>query len=268
MQKILSYLYPNRIEILANLTGFTVEYTNVYQKNVKIYRGIDNVLEFDIKNADQKRIDLSTLTGIELNVMDAEGNPLLNSPYTLTPNLALKGIATVILPVEDLAELKDQYLKFSLTASKDNNDVLLYTDSKFGAIGTMELNGSVLPTYRDNRVYDTFTGEIDLVGNVINHTSAIPAKFYEAVPTTQLSFDIDITGFIGTIWLEATTDSTISVNSYLHATRLQTFTTVIATTTTISFSNIDVGKFNYFRVLYQGDNPLTPTGTVDRVTVS
>lgn len=268
MQKILSYLYPNRIEILANLTGFTVEYTNVYQKNVKIYRGIDNVLEFDIKNADQKRIDLATLNEITLNIMDTEGNALPNSPYTLTPIPALKGIATATIPVEDLADLTDQYLKFSLTALQDSTDVILYTDSKFGAIGTMELNGSVAPVIRNDRVYKTFTGEIDLDGNVINHTSSIPAKFYEAIPITQLSFDINITGFIGTIWLEATTDSTISVNSYLNATRLQSFTTAIATTTTVSFGNVNIGEFNYFRVLYQGDDPLTPTGTVDNVTVS
>ena len=97
MQKISTYLYPNRIELLADLAGFTVEYTNVYQRNVKIYNGIDNTLEFDIKNADQKRIDLSTLTNIELNIMDAGGLALPNSPYTLTPT-AIKGIASVTIP--------------------------------------------------------------------------------------------------------------------------------------------------------------------------
>ena len=64
MQKISTYLYPNRIELLADLAGFTTEYTNVYQRTLKIYNGIDNTLEFDMKNADQKRIDLSTLTNI------------------------------------------------------------------------------------------------------------------------------------------------------------------------------------------------------------
>ncbi len=67
MQKISSYLYSNRVVLLANLAGFTVEYTNVYQRTIKIYNGIDNTIEFDIKNADQKRIDLATLTQIELN---------------------------------------------------------------------------------------------------------------------------------------------------------------------------------------------------------
>lgn len=100
MQKISTYLYPNRIELLADLAGFPVEYTNVYQRTVKIYNGIDNTIEFDIKNADQKRIDLDDLTPIELNVMDASGTALPNSPYTVTPldQATKKGLAYVTIP--------------------------------------------------------------------------------------------------------------------------------------------------------------------------
>jgi hypothetical protein len=264
MQKISSYLYPNRIELLADLAGFTVEYTNVYQRNVKIYNGIDNTIEFDIKNADQKRIDLSTLTNIELNVMDAAGNALPNSPYNVTTS-ALKGIGTVVIPQEDLVDLTDQFLKYSVTCVKAGADTILYADSRFGAVGTIELVGSALPTFRDPVEYKTFTGEIDLDGNVINHFSAMPATFYEAVPTTQMSFDTTITGFIGTIWLEATKHSTISVESFRQAERLRSFTASVPTTTTVSFDNVDVGEYKYFRVSFQGDNPLKPTGTVDKV---
>jgi hypothetical protein len=56
----------------------------VYQRTLKIYKGINNVIEFDIKNADQKRIDLSTLTAMKLNVMDAAGNALPFSPYSVS----------------------------------------------------------------------------------------------------------------------------------------------------------------------------------------
>ena len=76
MQKISSYLYPNRIQLLANLASFNVEYTNVYQRTIKIYKGVDNVLEFDIKNADQKRLDLITtplVSNLKLNLMDEIG---------------------------------------------------------------------------------------------------------------------------------------------------------------------------------------------------
>ena len=267
MQKISSYLYPNRIELLIDLAGFTVEFTSVYQRNVKIYNGIDNTIEFDIKNADQKRIDLTTLSVIELNIMDVSGNALPNSPYAVTPIIGKKGISYVTIPQEDLVDLTPQFLTYSVSAVKDGNDVMLYADTRFGAVGTMELVGNAMPTFRNEQVYNTFTGEIDFMGNVVKHTSSIPATFYEAVPTTQLSFEISMTGFVGKIWLEGTTASTISVNSYLHAQKLASQSILLARSTPVTFSNIDVAYFKYFRILYQGNSPLNPTGTVDKVTV-
>jgi hypothetical protein len=267
MQKVSSYLYPNRIELIADLVGFTVEFTSVYQRNVKIYNGIDNTIEFDIKNADQKRIDLTTLSVIELNLMDVSGNALPNSPYAVAPIVDKKGIAKVTIPQEDLVDLTPQFLTYSVSAVKDGADVMLYADTKFGAVGTVELIGNAMPTFRNEKIYNTFSGEIDYMGNVVKHTSSIPATFYEAVPTTQLSFEISITGFIGKVWLEATTASTISVNSYLHAVKLAERTIVAPSSTPITFDNVDVADFKYFRVLYQGNSPINPTGTVDKVTV-
>jgi hypothetical protein len=262
MQKISSYLYPNRIELLADLATFTVEYVNVYQRTIKIYNGIDNTIEFDIKNADQKRIDLTTLGLIELNVMDASGFELPNSPYTINPT-SMKGIATVTIPQDDLADLSEQFLKYSVTTIKNGNDVLLYTDSRFGAVGTIELVGSAMPLLRQDRVYDTFTAEIDLKGQPIYHSSAIPAKFYEAVPREELSFDIEFSGdvnepgsgFTGSVWIEATKNHTINTEAFKGAPylRSQTFDDFTGTWTPAS---LPIGEYQYFRVSYA-----TPTAS-------
>lgn len=255
MQKILSYLYPNRIELLANLTGFIVEYTNVYQRTVKIYNGIDNALEFDIKNADQKRIDLNTLSQLEMNVMDSSGNALPNSPYTLTPVTGTKGLATTIIPQDDLLDLTDQFLRFSVTALKDGEDVILYTDSKFSAAGTLELIGNAMPIFRDARTFDTFTAEIDLKGMPIYHTSAIPAKFYEAISTDTLNFEIQVSGFIGSIWIDATENSTINAEAFKKEGKpFGSWTRTVEDgpfTGVVPYgSNISVGSYNYFRISY------------------
>ena len=270
MQKISSYLYPNRVELLADLAGFTTEYTNVYQRNVKIYSGVDNTIEFDIKNADQKRIDLSTLSSIQMHVMDATGKALACSPYTVMPmnQTTLKGLATVVIPAADMEILNGQFLQYTVVAKKGTTDVILYADSRFGAFGKIELIKSVIPYHaRPTRIFNSFTGEIDLMGNVINHTSAMPAKFYEADITPALKFTVEMTGFIGRIWLEGTRDSTISVNSFLHAPTLQSYTFTTPSSDLLVWANIPVGEYNYFRVYYQGDNPLTPTGSVNRVIV-
>lgn len=255
MQKIQSYLYTNRIQLLADVAGFTTEYTNVYQKTVKIYNGVDNVLEFDIKNADQKRIDLSTLSNIELNVMDASGNALPNSPYTITPT-STKGIATVTIPDMDLGDYTTQFFRYSVTATKDGNTIPLYADSRFGVAGTMELISNAMPTFRDDRIYNTFTGEIDYSGNVLHRSSAIPAKFYETVPTETLTFQVVISsGFLGKVYLEGTTDMTISVNSWLNASQTTIFDNISSNVKTTAVSTVTismpVGSYNYFRLTWQ-----------------
>ena len=260
MQKISSYLYPNRVELLADLAGFTTEWTNVYQRTVKIYNGIDNTIEFDIKNADQKRLELITdsvavppkvavITGIEMNVMDASGTELPNSPYTVTPHPTLKGIATVTIPQEDLVDLSDQYLTYSVTALKDGNDVMLYGDSRFGATGKIELIGNAMPTFRNDRVYKTFTAEIDLNGHPTYHSSAIPATFYEAVKTETMSFNVDLRGFTGSIWLEATEQSTLNTEAWKKAPYIDSYTFEDFTGTWSSLDNV-IGDNKYYRISY------------------
>jgi hypothetical protein len=278
MQKISSYLYPNRIQLLADLAGFSTEYTNVYQRTIKIYNGIDNTIEFDVKNADQKRIDLSTLSNIELNVMDAAGQALSNSPYTITPlnQTSLKGLATVTIPQEDLVELSNQYLNYSVTATKDGNDVMLYGDTRFGAVGKMELVGNAMPVFRDDRIYKDFTAEIDLQGLPISKSSAIPATFYEAEKTSSLTFEITYTEFKGKIWIEGTEESTITAEAFKPEVRLHEFPELTVATSGTFTVEINVDDFKYFRVRYQNAkqtdatsiNPMGLTGTLDKVTVS
>jgi hypothetical protein len=251
----------------------------VYAKTVKIYNGIDNTIQFDIQNADQKRIDLTTLSNLEMNVMDMAGNELPESPYMVTAT-AIQGIGTVTIPAEDIVDLSDQNLKYSVTAVSNGADVMLYCDSRFSAVGTIEVIGNAMPKFRPEIVYDRFQGEINFMGNVINHTSAIPCTFYEAVPTSTMGFEIKLTNFIGTIYVEATEDMTISVDSFKSAPQLQSITYTVATTTTLSFADVPVTNnntgqsYNYMRIswMYPSISPYNfttknPYGTVDQVTV-
>jgi hypothetical protein len=285
MQKVQSYLYPNRVILIADLAGFTVENTIVYAKTVKMYRGVDNVIQFDIQNADQKRLELSTgplLTNIKLNVMDAGGKALANSPYTVTPLAGIKGIGTATIHSADLADVGQQFLKYTVTATDtSSNTIPLYTDSRFSAIGTIEIVGNATPAARNAVVYDEFIGDINFMGNVTNHTPAIPCKFYEAQATRYMNFEVYLKNFIGTVYLEATEQMTISLSAFQNAPRLQSFTCSVATTQTLTFTNVPVvstgGQYNYMRVswLYPDiwqygsqQNPTTKYGSITKVVVT
>jgi len=83
MQKMYRYLANNKVVVLANLAGYVTEYRPVYQKNLQVYRGIDNVVHFEVRNHDQKPINLSgytpkimVFTENNVLVLEKEGNVL------------------------------------------------------------------------------------------------------------------------------------------------------------------------------------------------
>lgn len=280
MQKISQYLYSNRIELLADLATFNVEFTNVYQRPIKIYKGVDNALEFDIKNADQKRIDLinsPAIDNIKLNVIDASGYEV--GVYDITPASATKGIATATIPSVDLEDFTPQFLKYSVTCDKGTDEILLYGDTRFGAVGTLELVGDAKGIVKADlapRVYDTFTAEIDLEGLPISLSSSIPATRYEAEKTTSLTFEIFYTGFKGKIWIEATRESTITAEAYKPENRVHEFPELTVAASGTFTQTLNVNDYKYFRVRYQNskkedvttENPAGLTGTVDKVEVN
>jgi hypothetical protein len=252
MQKISSYLYPNRIELLADLAGFSTEYTNVYQRTIKIYKGVDNVIELDVKNADQKRINITTsIDNMRVNLMDASGNAVGVYEVNVYPQDGpKKGLAYFTIDADSLLGLDHQFLKYSVTHTVAGNPQVLYGDTRFGAIGTIELVGSATSTLRSNRTYDSFSAEIDLKGFPTWHSSAIPAKFYEAVPTETIQFDVDVKGLTGNVWIEATKQSTINTEAFKKGDIVYSFPDCNDTTDTLSSPDLTIGDYQYFRVSY------------------
>lgn len=254
MQKISQYLYSNRIELLADLATFNVEFTNVYQRPIKIYKGVDNVLEFDIKNADQKRIDLVTspaISNIKLNVIDASGFEV--GVYDIDPVPATKGIGVATIPAADLVDFTSQFFRYSVTCDKGTGEILLYGDTRFSAVGTLELVGDakgIDKTTLAPRVYDTFTAEIDLKGMPTWHSSAIPSTFYEAEKRTTLQFDVDVRGLTGNVWIEATKETTITAEAFKKGDTVYSFPDSQDETDTLSSPALNIGDYKYFRVSF------------------
>jgi hypothetical protein len=259
MQKISSYLYPNRIVLLADLAGFTVEYTNVYQRNVNLYKGIDNTLEFDVKNPDQKRIDLD---GYDLvfTMMDTEGNQIIQKPME---NLTTKGLAKVVITAAELMNLKHEFFKFSVYADDGASQLLLYGDTRFGAKGTIELKGDVMPTPQPDRVCTLFSTMTDELGHTHWTSDVLTAQTYAAIPATTTTMAIYVTGLTGTIEVQATLNA--NVNDAIWS----TIESINATPADTIINRTYVGMYNWFRLKYtNGSTVYAPVaGSVDKFIV-
>jgi len=145
MQLIPRYLYKNKVDVVTNDVGFVTEYRPVYSRQIKIYKGIDNTVQFRFLNADQKPIDISN--EIIKFVAYRESNiKALDLTATAT---ATKGLATLTIGKTDLEDLLQQYLTYTVYFDDGSaGQTLTYANSHFDASGTLFLDGSALPAPR------------------------------------------------------------------------------------------------------------------------
>ena len=89
MQKMYRYLAKNKVTVLINSVGYVTEYRPVYQKNLNVYRGIDNLLYFEVRNHDQKPESLSGYTP-KFMLFDENNNLIVQHDGTVLDDVVTK----------------------------------------------------------------------------------------------------------------------------------------------------------------------------------
>jgi len=267
MQKISSYLYPNRILCNVDLAVLPTEWRIVYQRKFKIYKGLDNVLELDIKNSDQKRIDVSSKT-IKCVIMDEHDQEVYTASVV---HSATPGLASFTVPASAVQNLTPQFLHYTIYIQNvDGTRNPVYGDTQFGVSGIFDLLDGVMPKTPLPKIIDTF--------NYMDDDST-PAPYVrrwysEAVEiyqpnwineTPTVIFDFEFLGLDGTVVVQFTQD--VVVSTATHWIDVETFQ-VTNTTTAVAKSYTGTDYSNnliWARIKYTPD--LGTTGTIDKVTV-
>ena len=273
MQKISSYLYPNRINIVADVALFPTRWNIVYQNRVKIYQGVDNVLTIDVKNADQKRIDISDM---DLRMIVTDVNGLLVSDVTVTPSNT-DGLATAVIEEADLENVTPQFLTFSIyRVNEDDSKTVFYADTQFGAKGNMELVGSIMNLPTPTRLISRFNRISDpaIIGlppfQIRYYSDAVDimqANFVKEASLEQVTLDFDFSGLQGEVVVQFTKDPVISTGTDWIT--METFT-VASSTAALTKSYTPINGYNremlWARVYYTP--VLNNTGNIDKVTIT
>lgn len=222
MQLIPRYLVSNRSLLTANEAGFITEYRPVYNRQQQVYRGIDNVLQFKLLNSDQKPIDLSAYTpkfqAFDENdslIIEHDGTQVLSQDGS-TP---IKGLFELTITENDLVNVKDQFLHYSVHLKDANNDsVITYSNSHFENDGVIKVSSGAYPGPRDTYSVTQFTevtedtsywvsesmdAEPGINGNEALHTAAIYSDNYIGDVTVQATLDNQVIN--GTSWADLTT---------------------------------------------------------------
>ena len=240
MSLIPRYLVNNRTSLVVNVTGFITEYRPVYQKNIPVYSGIDNKLEFQLLNPDQKPINPTGST-IHFVAFDENKNQVIK--HTGTVLIANKGLFKVIISDQDTLNLKQQYLSYSiyLTDNTTSDNTLTYADEQLNATGTIYLSQSALPGPRATVEVSNFTQD---TGDVtIYNSDAISAdpgiNGNEALHTVAIYTD----SYIGDVTIQATLENQVDYTTNWVDLSTITFT---GSETQPEVSNFN-GVYNYLR---------------------
>ena len=206
MQLTPRYLVKNKTNIIANEAGFITEYRSVYTRQIKIFKGIDNVLEFRVLNADQKPVNIQSYTPV-IMLFDENQNLVIQHDCTVLDigTTETKGKCKVTISENDLLNLKQQYLSYSIHLNSSTGNVLTYSDSYFENKGTIYLDGQSLPAPKSAHSITSFSEEVTGTW-VSEYVEAQPALNGNEALHTALVYGAD---FAGDITIQGTLENQI-----------------------------------------------------------
>jgi hypothetical protein len=248
------YLYSNKLDVFTNpLDSWTTErYRRVYNRNLKIYRSVDNRIDVQVRNSDQKA---SNITGSTLvfNLVTRETKDLVFQKDFSAMDL-VTGKVTVILTEYEMLDIDPGFYEYSIVKevreSIDSTDykvtsrIAMYMDSQYDTLGTIEVLGDVLGEVTPSVAIDKF--------EYVNPftTGGEDSKFFissivDTKPTfnsagTLHTFQFYSSNYRGTVTIQGSLDEQ-------GATPHKWVDISTVDLTTQRYKNI-TGKYNWFRI--------------------
>jgi hypothetical protein len=157
-----------------------------YAKPLTLHRGVDNQIQFQFLNQEQKPVDITGKT-ITCRILNADGTSVLINK-ALTPQLPLTGICALELNAAEIEDIPAQKAYYSLEIPVGSFDYPVFVDQNAGARGDLNIVDSVLPSFVPSANITIPTGQpfpnLDQNNSVAN---ALPNAntYYSSVINTQ-----------------------------------------------------------------------------------
>lgn len=152
MQTITNYYYDNTIEVQFDIGGNCIipnipqKDRVVYTRPIQIYKGVSNVLKVEIKNADQKPLNVTGHT-MTFNIVDdyVYSNATTVLTATIEPIDFSVGAGYVVIPAADMVQLDREQYNYNIKIQTCWGNVASYVDDNYGAAGQLYVNNSAYP---------------------------------------------------------------------------------------------------------------------------
>jgi hypothetical protein len=243
MQILPIYLYPNTLDVILDLDD-TVKGVNqvMYQRDLKIQRGVKNQIRVQFKNSDQKRVPISNTSTFVFTMIDTQNQKLalqktldvLDDGVTLN----LRGLAQLTVNESDTVDLDKTAYQYSITYVDPTDGTYLptYSNTYYGMSGTIHLTNDVFPVLQPSQEVVSFNKSYNSATYKYEHKSGNIYAYPEYNSNTALhTAALYMTNYRGTVYIQGTlSNSPDSSGKYA----------TIQTLTYNGFNGVDYVNFN------------------------
>ena len=269
------YLYSNKIDVFTNTLAAwqTERYRRVYNRNLKIYRSVDNRIDLQVRNSDQKAISISG-TVLVFNLITRDKNLILSKDCTSVSDTT--GKVYVTLSQNDMYSLEPGFYDYTIvqevrtstdgTAYVAGNPYIvssktpLYVGAQYEVINTVEVLDDAQGGVVNSLSVDTFRYvnpfTLGVTGDKYYISSIIDAKPTLGTPQSVHTFQFYTTNYNGTVVIQGSLDDAASPSVWVD------LSTTVISNSDIKYKNVE-GKYNWFRIKHTPD--ISNTGSVDKV---
>jgi hypothetical protein len=175
-------------------------YKIVYSKNLKLHKGVDNKIQFQLLNQEQKPIDI-TNKELTFRLLSDNGKSILIQK-SLTNTLALNGIAVLEVVRGEIESINSQICTYSIEINDGSMNLPVFVSSDAGARGVVEVVNSILPNFQSSDSITIPSSQSRPVGNA-------SATYYSSVLTNSknstVTFQTYLSAYTGTVQIQGST---------------------------------------------------------------
>lgn len=251
MQNLPVYLYPNILDVILDLNS-TIRGVNqvMYQRDLKIQKGIKNQVRVQFKNSDQKKIPISNTGTFVFSMFDAINRRLIvEKPLEILDEgtTSTRGLALLTLTESDTVDLDRSSYQYTVKMlDSDSTYTPAYSNTYYGMAGTLHLVDEVYPVLQPSQEGVSFLKSFNAETALYEHKSGNIYAYPEYNGNTALhTVAFYFTGYRGKVYIQGTLDNTpASFGRY----------TTVVTKVYDNFSGIDYvnfnGVFTYIRIIH------------------
>jgi len=257
MQTVSRYLLTN--SVIVYQSGYVGRNSKVYDRRLKIYRGVRNPITFVFKNEDQKKQDITSKT-YQFNIIDTESKKAVVTRYLTVlddgSTITTKGTASVEITDADLLDLDNKFYEYSINEIKEDGSTLVtYADTSYVSSGTIELLDGAYPQFQPSQTITSFTVTSGPLAKTSGAINAHPGKNNNSSLHTAAIYT---TGFAGRVKIQGTMMTTSPTDAdYFDIANVD-----ITASDSVVYQNFN-GVYQNIRFSY--GNSSGNTGTLDKI---